>query len=253
MTGYRIIALLDESIEFNNNEYLFQRSSSPAKSSDELVVTILTWAISDYRIESARSTIAAQLLGRLKLSGVDINEKILNFLGSVGCKNVSQLDKLSKLLTRLAKNKHFDVAAYFRWLIATGSLNGCDSNKIVGFPNFRINGWPMLTARKKISPRARFLQDVPAQEISSSVAALRRQLLRRAGCTSEDVNRLKNIKGAIQNCLPSIFPASSRLQNVKSVSLRDISSLNSYEISEVRSWLKPLVEAAAWSLVDDEP
>ncbi|KAI9669131.1 MAG: RNA polymerase II mediator complex subunit [Alyxoria varia] len=229
-----IIALLDKVVDSDNIEDSFQLSSWSAGNLNELVTTVMMWAISDYRTTLVRPPIAAKFLGQLRFSGVDINENILNFLTSVECTHFSQLDRLSKLLTRLAKDKHFDVAAYFRWLIATGSLEGCDPQKI------------------KLSPRARFLQDVPAQEISGSLAALRRQLLRRARCLSEDVDRLENIKYAIHRCLPGLFLPSSRRHNGEFVSLKSLSSLNSYDSSEIKRWLHPMVKPAAWSFVDGE-
>lgn len=157
-----VIGLLDKSLSGPLSINLPQECREIMPDLRALTRTVLDWATSSYRPGLAKTYVGARLLRTLGRSGIDVNEVILDFLGSGVDGQGLCKPSVYHLASELTRSGHFSVSKYIQWLIARGGVRG-----------------PADVA--KDGPCAsRLLAELPMHDSPESICRLRRTMLSRA-------------------------------------------------------------------------
>jgi mediator of RNA polymerase II transcription subunit 12, fungi type len=157
-----VIGLLDKSLSRPFSINLPQQCREKMPDLRALSKTVLDWATSSYRPGLVKVYVGARLLRTSSRSGIDVNEVILDFLGSGVDGQGLCKQSVYHLASELTRSGHFSVSKYIQWLIARGGVRR-----------------PADVA--KDGPCAsRLLAELPMHDSPESICKLRRTMLSRA-------------------------------------------------------------------------
>jgi mediator of RNA polymerase II transcription subunit 12 len=157
-----VIGLLDKSLSRPFSINLPQQCREIMPDLRTLTRTVLDWATSSYRPGLAKVYVGARLLRTLSKSGIDVNEVILDFLGSGVDGQGLCKPSVYHLASELTRSGHFSVSKYIQWLIARGGVRR---------PADMANDGPCAS---------RLLAELPMHDSPESICRLRRTMLSRA-------------------------------------------------------------------------
>jgi mediator of RNA polymerase II transcription subunit 12, fungi type len=157
-----VIGLLDKSLSGPFSINLTQHCREIMPDLRALPRTVLDWTTSSYRPGLAKVYVGARLLRTLSRSGVDVNEVILDFLGSDIDGQGLCKPSVYHLASELTRSGHFSVSKYIQWLIARGGVRRSADVAKDG---------PCAT---------RLLAELPMHDSPDSICRLRRTMLSRA-------------------------------------------------------------------------
>jgi mediator of RNA polymerase II transcription subunit 12 len=179
-----VIKLLDKSLSGPFSINLPQECREIMPNLCTLTRTVLDWVTSSYRPGLAKIYVAARLLRSLNRSGIDVNEVILDFLGSglVGqglCK-----PSVYHLASELTRSGHFSVSKYVQWLIARGGIR------------------TPADVAKDGPCSSRLLAELPMHDSPESIVRLRRTMLSRASFfVEQEDEEIKNQTAMVEDFL----------------------------------------------------
>ncbi len=225
----RVIGLLDKSLTGPFSMRLPQECVEITPNLLTLTRTVLDWATSSYRPGLAKVYVGARLMRTLCRPGIDVNDIILDFLGSGLDWQGLCKPSLYHLASELTRSGHFSVSKYIQWLIARGGVRR-----------------PADVA--KDGPCAsRLLAELPMHDSPESISRLRRTMLSRASFfVEEEHEEIRNQVARIESNL--IKPGDNRDAIITAQepplthsTIPQISSLSRSVKSEIGVWIRKKV------------
>lgn len=184
----QLITTLDAIAPPYNLDSLWQTLHGLAAHGTELVHCLCEWSTTTLRVGAHRIYIATSLLRTAHRTGVAVQEVVLTFLDAFGTSVAGCRDDVYLLVSELVRAKVFSVAAYLKWLIATGALYGFESMHCEN------------------PCRVRLLAEVPVYAATNQVRNLRRILLLNVGFdTGEEERAVETAKEILAARVTGVF------------------------------------------------
>ncbi|RAH83067.1 mediator of RNA polymerase II transcription subunit 12 [Aspergillus japonicus CBS 114.51] len=184
-----------------------------------LVSKLLEWAATPFRHGSRRVYTSVRLLRKWKMSGIDIESHILNFVAGFDSNSRLNMEHIYHIFSELVRSQTFSVGRYLQWLMAKGLAHSPASEN------------------EAISNELRLLIQLPSHRLPEHVRNLRNMLIDRAGFSLDQENSLvAKLQMSIAGRLPHIF--GSERSGVLKTNLSLPAELTWAVKSEIGLWIR---------------
>ncbi|KAB8356542.1 hypothetical protein FH972_024125 [Carpinus fangiana] len=163
-----LVKLLDTFDYSSSVPSFLDRCVSTVDDASDIVALAIRHASSTSRTAIRDVYLATALIQRATVPSIDLTAIVIDALSRLRHNRRYAPEKMSLLLTQLTLTNQFDVARYLRWIMTSGVMNGVTPNTL------------------GLNFAARFVRDMPVDELPENSRNLRRMLLQGAEAYDDD-------------------------------------------------------------------